>query len=192
MKGFFLLCFAAFIAITLFFGCVEQSSQEKISPEPSASSPATVPLVSNPAPQSSPQAINAGAKLGNTDLLKASESGDIETVRSALEDGVDINAKNTENQFQLGMTPLMYASARRHSDITALLVEKGADINAKDNDGSTALMYAAFSGDQQTVELLLSKGANTDHVDAEGLNAVGYAKQGGYNEIADLISKSSH
>jgi ankyrin repeat protein len=71
-------------------------------------------------------------------LLNAVNSNDVETVKSLLNKGVDVNTKvnGVDND-----TVLMSAVQLGHPDAVKLLLDRGADVNAKDNEGFTALMF---------------------------------------------------
>ncbi len=99
-----------------------------------------------------------GSQGLDSDLLKAVKENNIDTVRSLLDKGVDVNAKDKG-----GRTALMLAS--RQSVVRALLAA-GADVNERDNSGVTALMLMAASGKTAMIQSLLS-----EIVDAKGQNS---------------------
>jgi ankyrin repeat protein len=70
-------------------------------------------------------------KMGNegkASLHAAAEEGNIDTVKSLLERGVDINAAMQDNQ-----TPLDRAAAKGKVDVVRLLVERGAEVDSRDS-----------------------------------------------------------
>jgi ankyrin repeat protein len=89
-------------------------------------------------------------------LLEAVFIGDLVTVKQALTDDTDPNAKDLES----GTTVLTIAALMGHTKVVSVLLEHGADVNAKNQDGSTALHAAAFLGRAETAQLLLEKGAD--------------------------------
>ena len=66
--------------------------------------------------------------------------GDIDTVRTLITRGEDINEKSN------GMTPVMYAAKYNRTDILKLLIEQDANLKAKSDKGYTALKYAELHG----------------------------------------------
>ena len=91
-------------------------------------------------------------------LCDAVRSGDLQTVKEQLANGVDINAGDSE----FGVTALSWAGLLDATEIAEFLVEKGADVNAKSRDGSTPLHSAAFLGHTKIAELLIQKGAEVN------------------------------
>ncbi|MBI4823896.1 MAG: ankyrin repeat domain-containing protein [Nitrospirae bacterium] len=85
----------------------------------------------------------------NDDLRRAAEKGDINKVKSLLQHGADVNAKDNN-----GNTALMYAAVGGHTEIVQTLLNKGANVNAKNNFGNTALIYAVKNGRTEIVSLL--------------------------------------
>jgi len=81
-------------------------------------------------------------------------SGNIEAVKQHLNDGAEVNAKNSD-----GRTPLHLAAFGGHKEIVELLIAKGGDVNARDFLGMTPLNMAA--GHKETAELLRKHGGKT-------------------------------
>lgn len=71
-------------------------------------------------------------------FLGAAGGGDLQTIQSLLENGIDVNVKDAT----FGHTALIMAARRGHLQIIELLLAKGADVNATDNYGNTALRWA--------------------------------------------------
>ena len=101
-------------------------------------------------------------KYGNTPLIKACFSGNIDIVKLLLENDADPNMQDEE-----GYTPLMEACRISHinnTDIVKLLLSHGVDINIQNHQERTALWYAWFSGRIDIVKLLLEYGANPNEL----------------------------
>lgn len=78
------------------------------------------------------------------------ETDDVDAVKEAIEQGVDIDFKD-EN----GRTALMKAAFMNSLEVAKLLIEQGADVNAKREDGSTPLTWA---GSAEMMDLLKKHG----------------------------------
>ena len=72
---------------------------------------------------------------GYTQLIKASERGDLELVKELIGYGAKINEKDDE-----GWTALLNASLNGHLEIVKELIKSGANVNEKDLSGVTSLM----------------------------------------------------
>ena len=115
--------------------------------------------------------VNAKNEKGQTALMWAAKSGNIETVKYLVSNGADIKAK-TEN----GKAALMWAARSGNIETVKYLVSQGADVKAKADDGRTVLMWAARSGNIETVKYLVSQGADVNAKDKDGKTALDHAK----------------
>lgn len=91
---------------------------------------------------------------GGSALFSAIAKGRIPTVRTILDQGVNVNIRTRSDQ-----TPLMFAAHKGYSDIVQLLIDRGADINARDKDGRNALMFASQKKYIRVVDILKASGA---------------------------------
>ena len=64
----------------------------------------------------------------------AAEKGNLARVRTLLNNGVAVDAKDGQ-----GRTPLYMAASWGRKQVVQLLIDKGADVNAKNNNGQTPL-----------------------------------------------------
>ena len=87
-------------------------------------------------------------------LIEAAGCGDLGLVKTLLEKGANVNAKDDQ-----GMTALIAASRQGRVEVAQLLVDRDADVNAIDSAGETALVYAASKGLFEVVKLLVENGA---------------------------------
>ena len=83
------------------------------------------------------QAIGVPTGIGLTELIVASDMGQLEIVKLLLQHKNNINAFN-----KFGETALIRASLRGHKDVVAFLLSHGADKNVIDYSGKTALAWA--------------------------------------------------
>lgn len=92
--------------------------------------------------------------------------GDIESVKTLVNQGVDINEKEV-NFF--GMLPIQIAAALGNEEILRLFIEKKGDVNLKDNLGHTALRSAvACEADLKIFKILIDAGADVNSKCNEG------------------------
>jgi ankyrin repeat protein len=77
----------------------------------------------------------SSSKATSAFLLEAAAKGNLESVRTALEQGADVNVRDKERS-----TPLIRAAEAGHAAIVKFLISKGADVKARTETGSTALL----------------------------------------------------
>jgi len=95
-------------------------------------------------------------------LYTASEDGQLDTVRSFLDCGSDVNAL-----FRNRMTALHAASSKGKLEVAKLLIERGAYVDLRSRAGWTPLHNALREGNLEVARLLLDHGA---HVNAKTRN----------------------
>ena len=117
----------------------------------------------------------------SVDIHQAALEGNIEAVKQAIANGVDVNAKNND-----GWTPLHGAAVFGKNEIVELLIAEGADINAKNRGGVTPLYDAAFKGRKEIAELLIAEGADVNAKDVDGETPFDWYI---HTEFADLLRK---
>ena len=98
----------------------------------------------------------------NEKLLEATLKGDRETVQEALEEGADIQSRDSK-----GNTPFLIAATNGHLDLVQFLLKKGSHIEEanRGKHGSisiTALMMASFMGHLDVVEYLIDEKADVN------------------------------
>jgi hypothetical protein len=99
--------------------------------------------------------INVNVKddsFGWTQLHDAAENGHIEIAHLLLQNGAEVNAKDSWDR-----TPLYRAASHGHIDILHLLVMNGADLEAQDDGGWRALHKAARYGHLPFIQELISR-----------------------------------
>jgi hypothetical protein len=121
--------------------------------------------------------VNAITPFGRTPLMSATAYGHINIVRFLLENGADINIKDTHN----GWTALMFSTGLENEEfeIAKLLIENGADVNeTSTKHGATALMMACNKCHYKIAKLLIeTPNINLGITITGGLTALDYAKQ---------------
>ena len=116
-------------------------------------------------------------------LMRASELGNFQVVKTLLEEGAvpNIHDKNVS-------TALIVASQNGHQQVVELLLEKQVDPNAHlQENGRTALIQASQQGHYQVVEVLLKKGADPNIHDNDGGTALLLCSQNGHQQIVELL-----
>ncbi|MFX0055009.1 MAG: ankyrin repeat domain-containing protein [Promethearchaeota archaeon] len=86
-------------------------------------------------------------------LLKAAESGNLEGVKAALEQGADISATDE----WMKQTALHKAASQGHVEIVEYLIEKGADVLLLDGVDMSPLHLAARDGRIRVARFLLEQ-----------------------------------
>jgi len=113
----------------------------------------------------------------------ASYAGDLEKVKSFIEEGTDVNAKD-----KFGRTPLFEAVPAETNNVAEFLIAKGADVNARDNKDQTPLHIVGLSrGKREMVELLISKGADVNAKNNRGVTPLHSACVRGQKDVAELL-----
>jgi ankyrin repeat protein len=157
-----------------------------------------------------PRAPDGG---GLTALIIAARTNDLESVKTLLDAGVNVN-----QQSGYGWSPLLVATQNRYYKLAAYLIERGADVNLPNNGGWVPLYLATDNrnienGDYpvrkpdmehlEFIKLLLDKGANVNHqvkdssetrtvftnqwLNEEGATAFLRASQSGDIELMNLL-----
>jgi len=122
----------------------------------------------------------------NAKLIQAAEDGNLQSVKNALSDGADINAKDKN-----GVPVLMWAANNGHFEVVKLLLDRGADVNVKRTDiGTTALLVASLQGHTEVVKLLIAAKADVNAkatINGNDYTPLSVAKN---KEIKELLEKS--
>ncbi len=136
--------------------------------------------------------VNALGRTGQPLLIEAAQKRDVSTVRRLLDQGADVQLKDSN-----GRTALHYASGGKkytapgyqtdddclpeefaqYTQIVTMLLEAGAKIETRDNYGFTALMFAAEAQYATNTKLLLQAGAEINALSTNGDSALLLAAQ---------------
>lgn len=128
--------------------------------------------------------INAGGPSGDTALMVAAVTGNIEMLKFLIQKGADVNTKNIH-----GYTATMYTASIGNTEVLKILIKNNADINARNNDGETALMLAALNDQIESVKFLIEEGADIHIKNNDGKTALEYAFLN--SQIADLLRQAT-
>ncbi len=93
-------------------------------------------------------------------LTRAARNGDTAVIERLLDNGVDVNARNSDGQTALELAILSGSTL-----LVQYILDKGADVNIKDRRGNTALLVACSKSGLDIVRLLLDFGADIDACD---------------------------
>lgn len=131
--------------------------------------------------------LSKGAKFSGSNLITAAHNGDSEMVNILLASGVDINAKNSDDE-----TALHEAAGKGNVEIVKILLEHGADVNAQNYGGQTPLVYGIGRDDANTaiVKMLLEHGADVTIAQRNGMTAIDIANWRGTAAISEMIEKA--
>jgi ankyrin repeat protein len=122
------------------------------------------------------------AHSASSELLKAAEKGETETVKALLDQGADANARKGPD------TALMLAASGGHAETARFLLERGADINPRSLYDWCSFHTAVLGGSAEVVRLFLERGADVNAKDPEHeITALMGAAENGYLEIAGIL-----
>jgi hypothetical protein len=103
-------------------------------------------------------ALAVFAKDANEDLLSASRSGDLATVKTAIENGAALETKTP-----YGQTPLYLAAMNGHEEVVRFLLDKGASADVNDTFYKASMLGFVLERKYWGVaKLLVAKSANPD------------------------------
>lgn len=88
------------------------------------------------------------------ELLHATIQGDIEKVKSLLNNGANPNAHGRDFE-----TPIMEAIEYYHNEIVSTLIQMGASLECQDIMGRTPHEIAVKSGNTQAIRILMQNHA---------------------------------
>jgi ankyrin repeat protein len=120
----------------------------------------------------------------SSELHDAAKYGDVNKVKSLLDEGAYVNARD-ENKN----TPLHYAATSKNKEVVQLLLDHKAFVNAPNEVESTPLHKAVSSSltPKKVVQLLLDYGASVNAVDKRGNTPLDISRN---KEIDELLIKN--
>jgi len=120
--------------------------------------------------------------LAGPEIVYASGTGDLDTVRDELARGTTPNKRDVH-----GITGLMAAARKGHVEIIKLLIRYKARVNARDPKRSTALHFAAQFNHAQAITLLLKAGGKPNAIDKFGSTPMMGAAKNGHLEAVEAL-----
>ena len=126
---------------------------------------------------------NRARKSGETPLMTAAFTGNLELVQTLLSHHADVNAFATDAR----QTALMWATSEKHLTIVKALVAAGADVRARTSGGFSPLLFAARQGDAESGAVLLDAGADPNDRARDGSTALVIAVASGREDMAVLL-----
>ena len=129
--------------------------------------------------------IHAKSDDGDNFIMSASlGTGDCDTVRWLIEQGLDVNNCDKE-----GFTAIHKAAQKGKLDVLKLLHTSGGNIHAQIEDGCNTIMLASIgTGDCNTVRWLTEQGVDVNHSNKKGYTAVHDAAQKGNLDVLKLLT----
>jgi N-acyl-D-amino-acid deacylase len=120
------------------------------------------------------------------ELAKAIREGDLKVLRAQLDAGVDVNARDADDN-----TPLLLAAVYAGPECVELLLKKGADVNARNKLGVTPLHRAATK--YEKAKLLIDAGADVKVKTKSGRTVLTLAarKYGNSKTVKLLLDKGA-
>ncbi len=124
----------------------------------------------------------AGSRT-DSPVLSAAKRGDVESVRSELRSGGDVNAAAGD-----GFTALHWAAKRGDAELAGVLISAGADLRAMTRLGShQPLHVAAAAGEAAVAEVLLSAGAPASAPTSTGARPLHLAAASGDPGVVSVL-----
>ncbi|KAF3889298.1 ankyrin repeat domain-containing protein [Tolypothrix bouteillei VB521301] len=117
-----------------------------------------------------------------TQLIKAINANDIATVKTLINEGVELNSI-------YDLPPLARAASVGNVEMVKLLIEGGADVNLQmEEEADTALTIAALYGQIEVVKILVEAGADVNIGDCYGTKAVAMAASNGHEDVYNFLA----
>ncbi len=121
-------------------------------------------------------------------LLEAVYASDLEVVKSLVEIGANVNARDFE-----GISVLMYSLYAEDEQITDLLLSEGADIHAIDFNGNSVLLHAFYAGQEDFIRENMPEFELVNHKNSDGYSALTFAvQQYDVELVQQLIEKGAN
>ncbi|MEH7346966.1 ankyrin repeat domain-containing protein [Bacillus sp. JJ1532] len=122
----------------------------------------------------------------NEQLIQAAERKETETIKRLIDEGVDINTKDSE-----GRTATMIATYNNDVETAKVLIKAGANVNIQDNMKNNPFLYAGAEGYVEILKLTIEAGADPAMINRYGGTALIPASEHGHiDAIKEILSKT--
>ncbi|WP_228452150.1 ankyrin repeat domain-containing protein [Chryseobacterium sp. c4a] len=119
------------------------------------------------------------------DIINQVKKNNIAAVKSALENGTDVNTRDKR-----GRSLLLIATIEKQIEMAKLLVSYKADVNLQDDQLDSPFLYAGASGQTELVRLYLEHGARFDLFNRYNGTALIPACERGHVETVKVLVKT--
>ncbi|WP_278378580.1 ankyrin repeat domain-containing protein [Chryseobacterium arthrosphaerae] len=123
--------------------------------------------------------------MQETNIIDLVKKNDITGVKSALDNGADVNTRDKK-----GRSLLLIATIDRQTEMAKLLVSCKADVNLQDDQLDSPFLYAGASGQTELVRLFLENGARFDIFNRYNGTALIPACERGHVETVKVLVKT--
>jgi Ankyrin repeats (3 copies) len=131
------------------------------------------------------QAPPAQVEAAQPELHRAAQAGDLELLRSRLQQGM-----NPDERDKTMRTPLMDAVKADRIEAVRMLIGAGADVNAISASGRTPLVEAAEFGRIDSAQLLIASGADINASQRGWGSPLEAAERMGHNDLAATLRRA--
>jgi len=129
--------------------------------------------------------LKTGRIMRQEDLISLVKNNQLEAVKSALENGADVNTQN-----KLGQSLLLIATMNQQIEMVKLLVSHKADVNLQAENLDSAFLYAGANGQTQLVQLFLENDARFDIFNRYNGTALIPACERGHVETVKVLAQT--
>lgn len=123
--------------------------------------------------------------INGENVIELVKSNNAEGLRTALENGADVNTKDSR-----GRSLLLLAAVGKKIKIAKILVEYKADVNLQDQQLDSPFLFAGANGQTELVKLFLKNGARFDVFNRYNGTALIPACERGHVETVKVLANT--
>ena len=138
-----------------------------------------------PAAPAAPAPASSSGEAATQTLQAAIAKGEYPAAVRMIEQGMDVEAKDTG----AGASALHYAVMKGELPLVSLLLQHGADINSRTKSGTTPLHTAVLYRRTEIAEYLIDKGADVNAKSLSGATPLGLALAANFHTIEDMLRR---